>query len=116
MWEGLKGGVVWAGLDEGYSGRAKEESAIIMSERIRKSVTEYGWKGSRMVWVKCKIGLTKYAFVSMYAPVNIKTTIGKNEREKFWNKLNELLGEIEGGRRVVIMGDMNAKVGDERID
>ncbi len=45
MWEGLKGGVVGAGLDEGYGGRGKEGCAIIMSERIWKSVTGYGWKG-----------------------------------------------------------------------
>jgi len=116
MWEGMKGGVVWAGLDEGYGGRGKEGCAILMSERVWKSVTGYGWKGARIVWVKCKIGLTKYAFVSVYAPVNVKTTKGKNERDKFWNELNECLREFEEGRKVVVMGDMNAKVGDVSID
>jgi len=49
VWEGIKGGTIWTGLDENYSGRQKEGCAIIMSERIWKCVTEYGWKGARIV-------------------------------------------------------------------
>jgi len=87
-----------------------------MSDRIWKCVTKYDWNGARIVWMKCKIGLVKYAFVSVYAPVNVKTVKGKSEREKFWKELNECLKEFEEGRKVIVMGDMNAKVGDERID
>jgi len=83
MWQGMKDRVVWAGLDEGYGGRGKEECAILMSERVWKSVTGYGSKGARIVWVKCKIGLTKYAFVSVYAPVNVKTRKGKRKEKNF---------------------------------
>ena len=39
-----------------------------------------------------------------------------SEREKYWKEMNECLKECEEGRKVVVMGDMNAKVGDERID
>ena len=60
-WEGMVGGAVWTGLDDGYRGREKEGYAILMSERVWKCVTNYGWKGSRVGWVKCKLGIIRYA-------------------------------------------------------
>ncbi len=65
----------------------------------------------RIVWVKCKIGIVKYAWVCVYAPVNMKTVKGKNEEMKFWNDLNKCIKSFEKGRKVIVMGDMNAKVG-----
>lgn len=61
----MKGGVVWEGLDEGCGGRGKERCAILILERIWKSVTGCGWKGAWIVWVKCKTVLRKYVFVSI---------------------------------------------------
>ena len=63
LWDGMNGGAVWTGLNEDYKGRGKEGCAILMSERVWKGVTDCGWKGSRIVWVKSKIGLVKYAWV-----------------------------------------------------
>ena len=60
-WEGMIGGAVWTGLDEGYKGRGKEGCVILMSERVWEGVTDYEWKGSRIVWMKCKVGMIKYA-------------------------------------------------------
>ena len=79
LWEGLEGGVCWSGLDVAYKGRGREGCAILMSHRVACGVTEHGWCGSRIVWVKGKIGMVKYAWVCVYAPVNMKTTKGKNE-------------------------------------
>ena len=115
-WEGMIGGAVWTGLDEGYKGRGKEGCVILMSERVWKGVTDYGWKGSRIVWMKCKVGMIKYAWVCVYAPVNLKTVKGKKEMEKFWNELNDCINGFEEGRKVIVMGDMNAKVGDECVE
>ena len=116
IWEGMDGGVVWTGLDEGYKGRGKEGCAILLSPRVWKGKTEHGWNGSRIVWVKGKIGIVKYAWVCVYAPVNMKTTKGKEEMKKFWKNLNECLSEFESERKVIVMGDMNAKVGCEEIE
>ena len=87
-WEGLVGGAVWKGLEKKpKSGRGTEGCAILMSERVWKCVTDYGWKGSRIVWVKCKIGIVKYAWVCVYAPVNKETKEGKKKMEDFWKEL-----------------------------
>ncbi len=63
MWEGVPGGVVLTGMAEKYKGRSKEGCAIVMSERVWNGITDYSWKGSRIVWVKGKVGLVKYAWV-----------------------------------------------------
>lgn len=54
-------------------------------------MSEYGWKDAEILCVKCKIGLTKYAFVSVCSPVCVWTKKGKNVREKFRNELNKFL-------------------------
>lgn len=46
-------------------------------------MNEYGWKGERIVWMKCKTGLMKYIcfhFCILYASVKIKTAEGKSEQ------------------------------------
>ena len=116
LWEGLEGGVCWSGLDVTYKGRGREGCAILMSHRVAYGVTEHGWCGSRIVWVKGKIGMVKYAWVCVYAPVNMKTTKGKSEMRVFWKELNECLKKFESERKVFVMGDLNAKVGCEEVD
>lgn len=37
-------------------------------------------------------------------------------KEKFWKDLNEYLNELEERRKVIVVDDMNAKVGNERLD
>ena len=116
LWEGLEGGVCWSGLSEEYKGRGKEGCAILMSRRVVSSVSDHGWCGSRIVWVKGKIGMVKYAWVCVYAPVNKKTKKGKSEMKEFWNELNDCLKMFEPERKVFVMGDMNARVGCEEVD
>ncbi len=102
-------------MDERYKGKSKEGCAIVMLERVWKGVTDYGWKGSRIVWVKGKVGLIKYAWVCIYAPVNVQSKRGLREREVFWEDVNTCLKDFETERKLVMMGDINAKVGDERV-
>ena len=41
---------------------------------------------------------------------------GENERENFWESLNKCLSSFEKNVRIVVLGDMNAKVGDRAKD
>ncbi len=115
MWKSVPGGVVWTGMDERYKGRGKEGCAIVMLERLWNGVTDYGWKGSRIVWVKGKVGLIKYTWVCIYIPVNATSKRGLREREVFWEDVNTCLKSFETERKLVMMGDMNGKVGDECV-
>ncbi len=62
--------------------------------------------------MKGKVGLVKYAWVCIYAPVNVTSKKGLREREVFWEEVNACLKTFETERKLVMMGDMNAKVGD----
>lgn len=77
---GTEIGMVCTGLDEGYSGMGKEGYMLLMSERTWKCIIEYGWKGARMVCMKCENELMKFAFISLYAIKNMKSVEGNNER------------------------------------
>ncbi len=55
------------------------------------------------------------AWVCVYAPVNVKTKKGKGVMEKFWEEVSECIGKFEKGRRVILMGDMNGKVGNKGV-
>lgn len=41
------------------------------------------------MWVKGKTGIVKYAWVCVYAPVNMKNVQGKDEMKQFWRNLND---------------------------
>ncbi len=52
LWEGLEGGVVWAGIERG---REKVWCARRASPRVWKGMDGHGWMGSRIVWMTGKI-------------------------------------------------------------
>ncbi len=96
MWDlggyGRGSGVEW---NEGSGGRGKEGCALPMSERIWKGLEDWGWKGTRIVWAKTKVGIIKYAWVSIYALVNVKSGKGREKMREFWDEVNDCLGRRE---------------------
>lgn len=95
------------------NGRAKEGVALLLSDRMNECVTEWKEVSSRVMWVKVKWESEVWVFVSVYGP-------GKEhedeERERFWNELNECIGSMSENVNVVVMGDLNARVGDGGMD
>ena len=65
--------------------------------------------------MKAKVGLIKYAWVCVYAPVNGSSKKDMDGMEKFWMSLNECLRKFESDRRIILLGDMNARVGGQEI-
>ncbi len=107
--------MVWCGVDEKSRGKGKEGCARLFAPRVWKGIEAHGWKGSRIVCAVGKIGIVKYAWVCVYAPVNSSNGRGKEEMRKFWNDVNECLRSFERGNRIVLMGDMNGRVGRNEI-
>ncbi len=64
------------------------------------------------MWAVGKIGIVRYAWMCVYVPVNVSNGRGREEMRKFWDDVNECLKRFERGSRIVLMGDMNGKVGD----
>ena len=111
-WEGLKGWACWSGMKEHEKGRKRMGVALLLSERMSENVIEYGCVNARLCWVLCKLGISKFVFVSAYAPVNVTSGKGKEEMRKFWSDLNECGKELQEKGKIIILGDMNAKVGN----
>ena len=94
-------------------GRAREGVALLLSERMVKKVVAWKEVSSRLMWVRVRIGRECWAFVSAYGPGSEKT---KEEREGFWNELTECVDSLGKSSCVVVLGDLNARVGDEEIE
>ena len=55
---------------------------------------EYGWFGSRIVWMTRKTGMVKCVWVCVYAPVNEKGMKGKMMLEKILGKFRSVTKEV----------------------
>ena len=104
-WEGER--VIVSGVDERC--RAREGVAVMIKRRLWGSVSEYKCLSSRVLWLKMKVAGEKVVIVAVYGPGMERS---ENEREAFWETLNECLGGFGENERVIVLGDMNAKVGD----
>ena len=105
--EGVDGEMVWCGVKEKKT-KGRESCVFLTSPRVWEGIEAHGWKGSRIMWVVEKVGIVKYALVSVYAPVNVRN--GKKREMKFWNDVNECLIEIGRGSRIVSIADINGRV------
>ena len=94
-------------------GRAREGVALLLSERMRRRVVAWKEVSSRMMWVKIRIGRECWAFVSVYGPGSERT---EEEREGFWSELSDCVESLRKSSYVVVLGDLNARVGDEEIE
>ena len=99
-----------SGVEEG---RAREGVVLILSDRLASSVTEWKEVSPRLMWVKVKLGVERWAFVSAYGPGSERS---EEEREQFWTDLSECIESFGGHFNVVVLGDLNARVGDEMVE
>uniref|UniRef100_A0A8C8DHP6 ribonuclease H n=1 Tax=Oryzias sinensis TaxID=183150 RepID=A0A8C8DHP6_9TELE len=95
------------------SGRAREGVALLVSCEVRRCVVEWKEVSPRLMWVKVKFQKELWVFVSAYGPGSERN---EEERVTFWNDLDECLQGFGANVNVVLMGDLNARVGDERIE
>ena len=94
------------------NGRGREGVGLLLSEEMKKNVKEWCEVSSRLMWVRVQLGIEKWVFVSAYGPGSEKS---EEEREMFWERLNECLSMFRENVRVVVLGDLNARVGDEPV-
>lgn len=73
------------------------------------------WKpvSSRIVWAHLQCGNEKWVVVSAYGPGSEKP---EDERERFWEELSECVSGFEQSVRIVVLGDMNARVGNVEME
>ncbi len=47
--------------------------------------------------------------------MNVKSRKGREVMREFWDEVNDCLGMFEEGRRIVVFGDMNGRVGNTEL-
>ena len=112
-----KGEVEFGGVEgrrSGYTGGwAREGVAILVSEEVRRCVTEWREVSSRLMWVKLKFGQEKWVIVSAYGP---GSEFHQEEVQRFWDELGDCVGSFGDDFNVIVLGDLNARVGNTVID
>ena len=95
------------------NGRAREGVALLLSEWMANKVVEWKEVSSRLMWVRVRMGRECWAFVSAYGPGCEK---GEDERDAFWNELTRCVSDLSRRNCVVVLGDLNARVGDGVVE
>ena len=93
-------------------GRAREGVGLLLSEELLRNVKEWCEVSSRIMWVRVQLGIEKWVFLSVYGPGSEKS---EEERKLFWERLNECIGSFSENVKVVVLGDFNARVGNEPV-
>ena len=107
-WDGMKG--VKAGVGE--RGRAREGVAVLMKEIMWQDMVEYKAVNSRIIWVKVRVSGSLWVFVAGYAPSGSCS----EEKRDFWWKVDEVLNGFGREVKVLLLGDLNAKIGRVMIE
>ena len=94
-------------------GRAREGVALLLSEWMGNKVVEWKEVSSRLMWVRVRMGRECWAFVSAYGPGCERS---EEERDEFWNDLTRCVDGLSTRNYVVVLGDLNARVGDGEVE
>ena len=66
-----------------------------------------------LMWVRVRMGRECWAFVSAYGPGCERS---EEERDEFWNELTRCVDGLSTRNYVVVLGDLNARVGDGELE
>ena len=94
-------------------GRAREGVALLLSRWMVNKVVEWKEVSSRLMWVRVRMGRECWAFVSAYGPGCERS---EEEQDTFWNELTRCVDVLSRRNYVVVLGDLNARVGDGEIE
>ena len=88
--------------------------ALLLSERLLRCVVAWKQVLYRLVWVRVKIERESSVFISTYEPGSERS---EEEIGEFWSELlSARVGSFGRNESVVVLGDLNARVGNEVIE
>ena len=113
-WKGNKARELGEGCKLFYSG-ANEEGrngvGIILSKEIKESLLGVSRKNDRIMSLKLGLGATIINIVCAYAP---QTGCTEEEKDAFWEEMDQELRTIPVRERIIIGGDLNGHLGISR--
>ena len=112
-----KGEVAFGGVTGRLSGvggrRAREGVALVLSKWMLSEVVEWKEVSSRLMWVRVRLGKECWAFASVYGPGSEKS---EEIRNNFWNELTSYVEGLSRRNYVIVLGDLNARVGEREVE
>ncbi|MCJ8748701.1 hypothetical protein PDJAM_G00167790 [Pangasius djambal] len=110
-WKGSKSRSIGAGFKLFYYGVDSKRNGVgvVLKEEFGRNVLEVKRVSDRVMSLKLEIEGVMLNVVTGYAP-----QVGGEleEKERFWSELDEVIGNIPTGERVVIGADFNGHVGE----
>ena len=86
---------------------------LLLSKRVLEVVVEYKEVSARLMRIKVKFGGKFWVFVGAYGPGSERS---EEERDAFWSELARCVEERKrSGCQVVVLGDLSARVGNEKV-
>ena len=82
----------------------------MMSERAKKALLEWTPVSKRMIKARFYSRYKKMTVIQVYAPTN---EAADEEKEDFYNQLQDVIADCNKHDLIVVMGDFNAKVGED---
>ena len=101
------------GRISGVKRGAREGVALVLSDWLLSKVVEWKEVSSRLMWVRVRLGSECWAFVSAYGPGSEKN---EEIRNNFWNELTSCVEDLSRRNYVVVLGDLNARVGKREVE
>ena len=87
--------------------------ALLLSEWMLDKVVEWKEVSSRLMWVRVKLGRECWVFISAYG---LGCERSEEERDEFWNELARCVDGLSRRNYVVVLGDLNARVGAREVE
>ena len=94
-------------------GNARQGVAVLIKERVWMCVREIRRINSKIMYVSISIKREFWTVIAVYVP---RMERSEEERDVFWEELKGSIDVCEDRGKVVIIGDMNAKVGDREVE
>ena len=89
---------------------AKEGVELAIYKKYRDSLEECRYISSGTLIVKTRTESQPLNIVTIYAPEDNKA---KEERDSFYEKLQNIIESIPQNDSIIILGDFNARIGNE---
>lgn len=99
-----------------YSGgnkQGKNGVGFIVTNKFRKHIIEHKAHSDRISYIRIKMATYNVTLVNVYAPPE---TTNNEEKEQWYEKLEEVYEQINNRDTIIIAGDYNAQVGKEECN
>ena len=99
--------MIYSGVSEG---RAKGGVAVIVSAESKDCLSEWMCVNERLLKIWMWVGQVWVTFIQTYAPTEDSE---EGVKDSFYDSLEELITKVPKGDHLVLMGDLNARVGSD---